>query len=566
MKITKLIATLGMGAYSPADYYLESDPLRTCRTCYSPAATAELAGPVKEAILLLTREAEAKHWHSIREELEGKGVAPQKIEIPLGHTEEEIGRIFSLLNRSIEKGSELVIDITYAFRHLPVLMLASLAYLKGEREVRIRGIYYGAWEARSDDRVPVFDLTPFFTLTDCYHAIRQFRETGDARSLARYLTELNSSLWRKKEESENLTRLASHLTKLGAALVTPLPLEAGMHAAKALSQLSPAVPHVGKHSTVGQSLIEAISPTLQALAVQPAAQEKRALGLTLEELKRQMAAIRFALQAQAYDRALIQLREWVISRCLLAENRMADWLDYKNVRDYTEHKLNSAVIRIRQAESQVPEPQRKLTSLWQMIAERRNKFAHAGMNGDDEINPEAEAVTIRELVHQCEDRMGNDELWRLDIPGAKGELLITPLGLSPGVLFTALSLLRPENAVVITSSTAAGQIPEICRNASFDSSRIHLRIAEDPHKCFGMGGPIAQSLTSEILKAGRVTLNVTGGTTALQYIVERVGRNAERLGAVVRRVALVDRRPLAEQQQEPYVCGEIVDLDGAPAE
>lgn len=562
----KLIASLGTFPYSAADYYLQSKPKIVCRTRFSPVATAELAGPVQEALVLLTREAEEKNWVPLRDELEGKGVRASKLTIPLGHTEEEIWQIFSLLNQSVEKGSELLIDITYAFRHLPLLMLASLAYLRGERNVKIHGIYYGAWEARSGDRAPIFDLTPFFTLTDCYHAVRQFRETGDARALARYLTELNSSLWQREEKSQKLTLFASHLKRLSAALVTPLPLEAGLYAGHALSNLHEALPHVGAHSPVGQSLMEAVSPTLEVLAFQPVPEAKGAIELTLGELERQLEAVKFSFNAQAYDRALIQLREWVISRCLLAEKRTADWLDYKNVRSHTEHSLNAVAERIQQAESRVPEPQHELSSLWQTIAKRRNKFAHAGMNGEEEIKPEAEAVKIDELIRQCETALSDDSFWKFQMRGARGELLITPLGLSPGVLFTALSVLRPDRAIVVTSTTASQELEEICRRIDYDPGRMQVKILEDVHNCFAMGADVAQSLTSDIMDADRVTLNVTGGTTALQYIVERIGRHAERLGSSVRRVALVDRRALAEQQRDPFVCGEVIFLDGNSAE
>jgi hypothetical protein len=58
-----------------------------------------------------------------------------------------------------------------------------------------------------------------------------------------------------------------------------------------------------------------------------------------------------------------------------------------------------------------------------------------------------------------------------------------------------------------------------------------------------------------------VVVNVTGGTTALQYLAERIGRDAERLGVPVRRIALVDRRPYEQQQAEPFACGDLMALE-----
>ena len=555
-----LVAAVGTGNYTQVEYYREGEPGRICRTCYGPVATATLAGDVNHALILLTREAEAKHWAPLSLELESHGIRARKLEIPLGRNEGEIWDVVIALNDGIHEKSELVIDITHALRHLPILMLASLAYLTAERGVRIHGIYYGAFEAREGDRTPIFDLGPFLALTDCYHALRQFRETGDARRLASYLKDMNAILWKQQAKSDECSLLVSALNRLGASLVAPLPIEVGIHARQALRHLEQGACHIRTHSTAGNSLVNAIAPLLESLAVDEAVREKKEMTLTLAELQRQLRAIRFAARSQAYDRTLLLLREWIVNRCLLADGKTPLWLDYGRVRKGAEKALASLCERAKSEEASIPLPQKDLASLWDRIAKRRNKLAHAGMNEDIDIKPEAEAGAIETLIAECEARCDDDRNWRAGIPDTHGQLLVTPLGFSPGVLYSALLTLRPDTVIVVTSNEAARQVPEVCEIAGFPISAIRQQVVVDAHSCFSDAPSILGAVRSLILSAERVTINVTGGTTALQYLAETIGRDAERLGAEVQRVALVDRRPYAEQKENPYVCGEFIAL------
>jgi hypothetical protein len=52
----------------------------------------------------------------------------------------------------------------------------------------------------------------------------------------------------------------------------------------------------------------------------------------------------------------------------------------------------------------------------------------------------------------------------------------------------------------------------------------------------------------------------------MQTAVERIAAEAERFGARVRRIALVDARTPEEQRADPYVLGELVELSPEPAE
>jgi CRISPR-associated DxTHG motif protein len=283
-----LVAAIGTGKYQEVEYYRAVDPERVHRTCYGPAAAAALHEGVEEALLLMTPEAEQAHGRAVMGELERLGVRSHRLDIALGRTEAEIWAIVRLLIDSIPPNAEVLVDVTHALRHLPVLMLSALTFLTGEREVRIHAIVYGAFEVRDGARVPMFDLHPFFTLMECYHGVRQFRETGDARRLTEYLKRLNAQLWRQAEGSPPLAALAHALSAVGESLMSGLPLEAGLHSRQALANLEPALARISGRHEIAATLVESMRPALEAFALRGDAKEKADIVLDLAELGRQL--------------------------------------------------------------------------------------------------------------------------------------------------------------------------------------------------------------------------------------------------------------------------------------
>ena len=66
---------------------------------------------------------------------------------------------------------------------------------------------------------------------------------------------------------------------------------------------------------------------------------------------------------------------------------------------------------------------------------------------------------------------------------------------------------------------------------------------EDTRKCRDL---ISDSL-EHLVAANEVFVNLTGGTTLMGLLAQRIGEEARRLGRSVRRFGLVDRRSPAEQ-------------------
>jgi CRISPR-associated DxTHG motif protein len=150
-----LLTTLGTTKYTETVYFFGEQ--RADKTCYVAKALCQLF-EIDRVVLLLTEEARATHWNCLQDCL------PSHVEkiaraIPEGKTEAETWEIFDVLVDSIEPNTQLLFDITHAFRSIPVLMLLGAALLRKAKNVEIQGLYYGLYRPGQAE-TPIIDLTP----------------------------------------------------------------------------------------------------------------------------------------------------------------------------------------------------------------------------------------------------------------------------------------------------------------------------------------------------------------------------------------------------------------------
>jgi CRISPR-associated DxTHG motif protein len=555
-----LLATVGTAQYQPVVYAVEG---RSHRTRFAPVASAVIEGGCGRAVLFVTEEAARTNLPALEGELAEVGIRCETHTIPPGRSETEVWTIFEQVLEVLGRSDpvEVVLDVTHAFRHLPVILFGSLAYLTATDQVTIARIRYGAYEARVGETVPLLDLTPLLTLLDAHHAVRQFVETGDARRLGRLLSDLNRQLWVGRVGDPLFSRVVSRLEHLSGSVSAGLPIEAGFHARSAADALEVWRSERRRRAAgIGDTLIERLRKLVEDFAVQWRG-DKGTLPLSLEEVTRQLRIIRFYHHVGAHDRVLLLLREWIVNRCLLGLG-VADWLD-RSRRAAVERALNGLAERLaterRPNGPAARRPSiRELGALWASVRDLRNKVAHPGMC-PDEVRPSASEVGSH--LRTCEDHCEDDGWWVVHPKASMASVLVTPLGLSPGVLYTAFAQLAPSLTLVITSEEARPVVDDVARRAAYDAARVRVYTVRDPHQCFRERSELEAWVRPVLLDTSRVVLNITGGTTALQYLVETVGRRAERLGLEVERVAMVDRRSPEEQRRQPYVAGEVVRLD-----
>jgi CRISPR-associated DxTHG motif protein len=596
----RLVTSLGTGNYRPCRYYLAGDPGRHHATAYAPVAAAALLGSVREARLLLTPEARAQHAVPCGAELRGLGVSVVEHEIPLGRDEGEVWAIFDTVLGAVGAAApgrgpegaasgpgpdgaaaagdapapapggppEVALDVTHALRHLPFVLFATLTYLTAFRRLRMPVVTYGAFEAREADRVPILDLGPLLSLSDWYHAVRSFLEAGrTARLEAALRAEARELFTRLGRPAQGMAELRAALERVGRAVPLGLPLEGGLAARSALGLLrrvrEQAAPGAGLRPVV-RTMIEPLERELGAWALPPEAGDKRAVGLDPGELERELAAADWYCDRDQPDRALLILREWMVNCWLLGNPQDGHWLDYGRSRLRAERALSAWVERQKRLgdlPGAWPGRGHPLPALWQAVADARNRLAHAGFS---ERPADVSAAQVRDLIRRCRDLGGDGGAWRA--PEAEhGDVLVAPLGFAPGALFTALVHLWPPRVVVITSAGAregAGAAGQAAAAQGWTGTIVQVVEVADAHGCFGEVRRVLETVRPWLAAAAAVRVSLTGGTTALQYVVERVAGEAERLGIPVRRYAMVDRRDAETQRRDPFVAGDCLPLEG----
>lgn len=105
----------------------------------------------------------------------------ETIHIPDGKTEEEMWTIFKRLYDALRPKDELYFDLTHSFRYLPMLVLVLGNYAKFLKNVLVKHISYGNYEARNmeTNEAPLMDILPLSTLQDWTFAAADLIQNGN---------------------------------------------------------------------------------------------------------------------------------------------------------------------------------------------------------------------------------------------------------------------------------------------------------------------------------------------------------------------------------------------------
>ena len=369
---------LGTGDYKETTYIKHDDESQTKTTNLFPIAVAELYKPDK--IIAFTTERVTKTKQDDLKKLKDKYAGRFTTQnIPNGNSPAELWEIFNnCINvfKDDEDNSEveIVLDITHAFRSIPLLIFIVAAYLRQVKNIKLKHIIYGAFEARNSEanETRIFDLTPFVELLDWMNAVNVFQNYGDARPIA----SLNVDPDMKKV-----------LNSLSDALLTNRTLEAqkaamtfNLEAQKAAMTFN-GVPFDDTQQPPFQMLIDQLKQSYQNMAVNNPVDKPK------NSLKAQYQQIEWYMDNQHYLQAITLMREWLISWKCLKDNK--EWLnagERSNVEDEFNNIDENNPFAILDAEMQAP------TRLWNGC-KIRNDLAHCGMRN----NPKKAKQAISEI-------------------------------------------------------------------------------------------------------------------------------------------------------------------------
>ncbi|HNW12876.1 MAG TPA: hypothetical protein PKI71_16040 [Candidatus Rifleibacterium sp.] len=143
-----------------------------------------------------------------------------------------------------------------------------------------------------------------------------------------------------------------------------------------------------------------------------------------------------------------------------------------------------------------------------------------------------------------------------------GKVLVSGMGSSFGLLYSAVYHVKPDIVLVITSDKFRNAVAEACDKAGFsDMGRIHVFTMSDVFAGFNETPALLQQMWPQIKEAEKIIINLTGGTTAMQWVMQSAYEEAAKNHLPVERVAFVDRRTAVEQQQNPWQLGELLEIE-----
>lgn len=551
-----------MGSYGkgrPNKETGEIDPLPVSTYCFNGKKSETsyfflglcklLEVKIDEVFLFLTKESKDAFEGRIRKEAEEAGVGVQIFEIPSAGTIEEVWRGFDVITETFEnlasEGNNIYLDITNGFRHLPLISFVSLLYLESANRLSVKGAYYGAFDAKLPEvqDTQVFDLSSLLKIVRGSFAVEQFEKTGNLTPLRNFIEDV------LKEHTEEKFKITD-FEELSSCVSSGLPIEAGLLAYKKREFLENKLPEARNEVKALERLLDKITKKLDEFSIF-GSKDKQSVELNLQELERELRFIKWHLDMGNISTALLLLREWIVNRCILSEGNPVDWL---KERDNIENLLYT----------QEKSKKQGVFKDWDELTQRRNEYAHAGMRNKN-VKIKTGKEKAEEAYEHCLTNISNDEYWRLSREPNK--VLITPMGASVGLLYSALSLIKPDRVVVLTSDKFQSIVAEVAEKAGFsDMSKIHVEIIKDVFCGFDEANALAKKLCSHIDNAGKIEVNLTGGTTAMQWAIQAAYEAIQqKLGnpgkEKLARVAFVDRRRSAEQQSDPYVVGEMVKID-----
>lgn len=390
----KLITFGGTGHYNQATYQWGQ---HSSTTEFIAAALTEWFQPDVVHVMLTPTAESHPNWAALRAAVP----QAQPMRIPEPAREESLWDVFRALSQAITPEDEIILDVTHAFRILPLLALASASYMQALTGARIRHILYGAWEARQPpDVCPVFDLKLFLDLQEWTLAASSLRTTGDSRLFAQLLNRIQND-WRAAAAARpHGEALPSRLKSVGASLES---LSQALALARP-DEVAEKLPKVFRNLQQANDQFEIwAAPFSQALGVI----HELYGGLEGGTLASERALVRWYADRDHPIQAVTLAREWIVS-CT------AGFLGLGRLRGHdprgpVESLLNHAVMRRNEAIKGTPSPllpafdalpaAAALESTWEKARALRNNLAHCGMTPNP--LPAATARTsIKELVNQ----------------------------------------------------------------------------------------------------------------------------------------------------------------------
>ncbi|MGC8656601.1 MAG: TM1812 family CRISPR-associated protein [Thermoplasmata archaeon] len=535
-----------------------------------------LNNKIDQVVILVTEDAKPL-FEEFKKEFKNKFPRMEitSIDVKKGISPDEVKAILSNITKKIPENCDLTIDITNGLRHYPFLLFTSALYMQSFRNVIIKNIFYSLVENK---KATFVDLNYLLVMVNLFHAVSMFSELKNSSKLYNILSD--------NIKDPKIKKLFDKMKEFDSAFNLGLTLSTGDYAKSFVDQFynkMDSLKELYESNPIPllQELMDYVSESIDPYKLDKSIKTntndwKKSYRLSKDELNRQKNIIDDYIKSKHYNNAIQLMREWVISRCIYQENRNDKWLD-PDERKKIENLLGS--LKWRLEKGILSGEKKELAEIWDKITSIRNMVAHNEMNvqGNNLIDEkDKEPNLIKELWEEIKNKnetMSNT-FWNPKIQGNGGKLLVSPLGLSPGLLYSAIKLVNPDKCIVITSENSKKSLNEILEKSSYSYNNI-CKIIElkDPFTGYDEIKNIIDNIQNndenngnndDIFKCfeefDEIAFNLTGGTTTMQILVEELYKIANHSSKKTDRIIIIDRRSTEQQKANPYVVGEMISL------
>jgi len=222
------ISFLGTSDYTPCNYIFKDKKIENVHFVQE-ALVRLFCDNFRETdriVIFLTEEAKKTNWYRLQKNLKKIETKTEikSIGIPKGDSEAEIWEIFSIIYSEIKENDEVIFDITHSFRSIPMLGIVLLNYARFLKDIKVKGIYYGAFEILGPKKIvekmpkekrnaPIFDLTSFDKLQQWSNAAENFVNHGITEKMCNLVYEdVNPIL--QEDYTNKQARYASNFAKM----------------------------------------------------------------------------------------------------------------------------------------------------------------------------------------------------------------------------------------------------------------------------------------------------------------------------------------------------------------
>ncbi len=399
----KIISFLGFSNYQDTTYRSYCGE-KICKTPFFQEALIEFYQP-EILYVMLTKKvetqiptgAEETNWAALQKRLQGKVNLQPILNIPERNSPEDIWNIFEKVTEVLDKDDEVIFDITHSFRSVPIVALIAASYLRVVRNVNIKGLLYGAFEAKNEEtkETPTFDLLPIVSLLNWTTATDQFIKTGNGEALA-------SLLHSSHGEAENLAR-SIHGISQGLDLLRPI--DVMRESANLPDYVKKTTPVISEFIPPFKMLLNRVEEDYSCFGLlEPEDFSNNAKTALLKQLK----MIEWYVSKGKIIQALSLAREWLPS-LLCYHFGLDPLINYPN-RDEMELLLNGGktsdgarISNYLEEWRKIEKPKRsKLNNLWGgdfSLAKLRNDALHAGFRKNAKSGEKILAET-RQIVEK----------------------------------------------------------------------------------------------------------------------------------------------------------------------